>query len=37
MIGEYGQHISDSPYLLENLIEDYLELEPEVRSELLTS
>lgn len=37
MIGEYGQHISDSPYLLENLIEEYLELEPEVRSELLTS
>jgi len=36
MTGEFGQHVADSPYVLESLIEDYLELEPEVRSELLT-
>ncbi|CAD7974932.1 unnamed protein product [Amoebophrya sp. A25] len=35
MLGEFGSRISEGPYLLEPLIEDYESLEPVVKGELL--
>ena len=37
ILGEYGQQVQDSPYVLENLANGFTSEEPEVKLALLTS
>lgn len=36
IVGEFGAQIPEAPYLLEPLVEDYFELESDIKLELLT-